>query len=196
MLYFSCIFPLFKVGIFYKKLILGKRDFKFSFTKNLFRLFKTKERDYLTNLINRYSCTIQLMNYIFTNLICRCYSFSFVVTRCHLFLFVVSLVVNRCHWLPLVVTCFYSLYHSVYQSLSFVVTRCHLLLLVIIRCHLLYHSLSLIVIRCNNHCHSLSLVVTLVVTRCTSHLSFSKQSIFTIVDALQKGDSIMNAINE
>ena len=143
-------------------MILRKRDFKFSLTKNLFHLFKTKERDYLTNLINRYSCTIQLINYIFTNLICRRYSFYFVVTRCHLFLFVVPLVVNRCHLLPLVVTCFYSLDHSLYHSLSFVVTRCHLLLLVIIRCHSLYNLLPLIVIRCNSHCHLLSLDVPII----------------------------------
>ena len=75
MLYFFCIFPLFKVGIFYKKLILRKRDFKFSSTKNLFHLFKTKERDYLSNLFNRYSCTNHLMSYIFTKSICRCHLF-------------------------------------------------------------------------------------------------------------------------
>ena len=36
-----CTFSLFKVGRFYWKLILKKRDFKFSPTKNLFRLFET-----------------------------------------------------------------------------------------------------------------------------------------------------------
>ena len=46
----SCAFSLFKVGIFYCKLILRKTDFKFSPTKNLFRLFKAIERDCLINL--------------------------------------------------------------------------------------------------------------------------------------------------
>ena len=52
------------------------------------------------------------------------------------------------------------------------VTRCHSLSLVVIP----YHSLSLFVICC----HSLSLVVLLVVTRCTTRLSFYKRSIFSL----------------
>ena len=98
----------------------------------------------------------------------RCQSLSFVATCCYLFLFVVSLAV------PLVVI------------------RCHSLSLVVTR----YHSLSLVVQLVATHCHSLQQSLSFAVTRCTYHLSFSKQSIVTIVDALQKGDSIMNAINE
>ena len=47
------------------KLILRKRDFKFSLTKHLFRFFKTLERDYLFNLVkNKYSLMIHIMDYI------------------------------------------------------------------------------------------------------------------------------------
>ena len=81
------------------------------------------------------------------------------------------------------------------QSLSFFVTCCQSLSLVVISCHLLYHSLLLVVTRCTARCHllpfvvplvinSLSLVVEIVVTplpfvvtRCTTRLSFYKQSI-------------------
>ena len=45
-------------GIFYCKLILRKKDFKFSHSKNLFRLFKTIGRCY------RYCFTINIMDYI------------------------------------------------------------------------------------------------------------------------------------
>ena len=65
-----------------------------------------------------------------------------------------SLFVNHCHLLSLVIICCHSLYHL----FSLPVIHCHLLSLVVIRCHSLYHSLSLAVI----HCHSLSLNVTLV----------------------------------
>ena len=73
------------------------------------------------------------------------------------------------------------------QSLSFFVTCCQSLSLVVISCHLLYHSLLLVVTRCHSlyhsssiPCHSLPIVVTplpFVVTRCTTRLSFYKQSI-------------------
>ena len=59
--------------------------------------------------------------------------------------------------------------HSLYHLLSLVV------LLVVTFCHSLYHSLSFVVTRC----HSLSLVVSLVslvVTWCTTRLSFYKRS--------------------
>ena len=83
------------------------------------------------------------------------------------FSFVLSLTVILCH------------------SLSFFVTRCHSFSLAVIRCHLLYHSLSLfvplVVICCHLLYHSLSFVAThhqslsLVVTRCTTRLSFCKR---------------------
>ena len=61
-----------------------------------------------------------------------------------------SLAVNHCHLLSLVVICYYSLCYL----LSLAVIHCHLLSLVVIR----YHSLSLVVI----HCHPLSLNAPLV----------------------------------
>ena len=56
-------FWLFKFGKFYWKLLLRKRDFKFSSMKNLFCLYnKTIERDYLINLSNnRYSSRIHII---------------------------------------------------------------------------------------------------------------------------------------
>ena len=75
-----------------------------------------------------------------------------MVTRYHSLSLVVPLVVIRCHSMSLVVICCTTHCHSLYHSLSFVVP------LVIIRCHSLYHS-SL-----------------LVVTRCTTRLSFYKRS--------------------
>ena len=60
-----CTFPLFKVGIFYWKVILRKRNFKFSPMKNLFRLFKAIETDHLINFLkNRHSFTIHIIDYI------------------------------------------------------------------------------------------------------------------------------------
>ena len=72
---------------------------------------------------------------------------SLYFTYSHSFSFVLSLAVILCHSLSFL--CY---------SLSFAVTRCHSLSLVVIRSHLLYHSLSL------------------VVTRCTTRLSFHKRS--------------------
>ena len=46
-----CTFLLLKVGKCYWNLILRKREFKFSNKKNLFRLYKTIEMDYLINVI-------------------------------------------------------------------------------------------------------------------------------------------------
>ena len=94
-----------------------------------------------------------------------------------------SLAVNYCHLLSLVVICCHLLYHL----LSLAVIHCHLLSLVVpvvaicyhllslvvIRCHSLYHSLSFVVTRCTTRCHSLSLVVT----QCTSRLSFYKRCV-------------------
>ena len=105
--------------------------------------------------------------------------------------------VTRSHSLLFVVTCCHSLYHSLLlfvtlcttccHSLPFAVTRCHSLSLVaplfVTRCHLLYQSLSLVVIRCHSLYHSLLFVVTrchslsLVVSRCTTRLSFYKRSL-------------------
>ena len=95
------------------------------------------------------------------------------VTLFYLLLFVFIRFIIRCHSLLLIVISYY--------SLSFVVIRCHLLY------HSLYHSLSFVapldVIRCYLlsfvslvpiRCHSLSFDVT----RCTTRLSFHKRSLF------------------
>ena len=68
------------------------------------------------------------------------------------------------------------------RSLPFVVTLCHSLSLFVTRCHLSSLVVPLVVTRCHScslvvplvvtRCHSLSLAVT----RCTTHLSFYKQS--------------------
>ena len=58
------------------------------------------------------------------------------------------------------------------HSLPFVVIRCTT------RCHSLYHSLSLVASRCHSLYHSLSLYAPLVVTLCTTRLSFYKRSYF------------------
>ena len=50
-LIFACILSLFQVIIFYWKLILTKRDFKFPLLKNSF-LFKTIERDFPVHLLS------------------------------------------------------------------------------------------------------------------------------------------------
>ena len=72
------------------------------------------------------------------------------------------------------ITLFYSLirFDLFYHALSFAVSHCHFLLLVVIRCHSLFHSLSLVLIPFTIRCHLLSLVGQLVVTRCTTLLSF------------------------
>ena len=75
-------------------------------------------------------------------------------------------IIQEADWPSRLSFCFFwnikSLYFTYSHSYSFVwslaVTNCHFLLLVVIRCHLLYHSLSLAVIRCTTCCHSLSLV--------------------------------------
>ena len=77
-------------------------------------------------------------------------------------------------------------------SLSLIAIFCYSLSFVVIRCLLLYHSLSLVeslvAIRCTTRCHSLSFVVPLVfirchslsfdATRCTTLLSFYKRLLF------------------
>ena len=73
---------------------------------------------------------------------------SLAVNHCHLLSLVVPLVVTRCH------------------SLSFAVTRCHSLSLVIPVVAICCHSLSFVVTRCTTRCHSLSFVVTRCTTRC------------------------------
>ena len=62
----------------------------------------------------------------------------------------------------------------VLSSLSFAVTHCHFLLLLVIRCHMLYQSLSHVVTRCITRCHSLYHSMPFVVSRCHSlYHSFS-----------------------
>ena len=80
---------------------------------------------------------------------------SLAVNHCHLLSLVVPLVVTRCH------------------SLSFAVTRCHSLSLVIPVVVICCHSLSFVVTRCTTRCHLLSLVVT----QCTSRLSFYERCV-------------------
>ena len=75
-----------------------------------------------------------------------------------------------CHSLSPIVIC--------YHSLSFVVTHCCLLSLVVIRCHSIYHSVSFVTTSCTIRYHSLSLVLPLIVTRCTTRLSFYKRSFY------------------
>ena len=59
----TCAFSLFNVGRFNRKVILSKRDFKFSFMKNLFCLYKTIERDYIIKRSkNRYSFTNHIID--------------------------------------------------------------------------------------------------------------------------------------
>ena len=79
----------------------------------------------------------------------------FFVTRCQS----LSFAVPYCHLLSLVVPLF--------------VIRCHSLSFAVTRCHSLYHSLPFVVTRC----YSLSLAVRLVVTRCTSRLSFYRRCV-------------------
>ena len=68
------------------------------------------------------------------------------------------------------ITLFYSLirFDLFYHALSFAVSHCHFLLLVVIRCHSFSFLLPFVV----SCCHLLSLVGQLVVTRCTTLLSF------------------------
>ena len=91
-----------------------------------------------------------------------CHSLSLIAISCHSLSLVALLVVTRCHSLSLVVI----LCHSLYHSLSLVVP------LVVTRCTTLSHSLSLDVPLVDTRCHSLSLVIT----RCTTRLSFYKRS--------------------
>ena len=100
--------------------------------------------------------SLAVTHYQFLSLfVTRCHSLSLFVTRCTTRCHSLSLIVIRCH------------------LLSFVVTCCHSLSLFVIRCH----SLSLVVPLVVTRCHLLSLVVSLVVTtRCTTGLSFYKQS--------------------
>ena len=89
-------------------------------------------------------------------------SFYHSLSLIAIFCYSLSLVVTCCHSLPSVVTC--------------CTTRCHsfslVVPLVIIRCPSLYYSLSFVVQLIVIRCHSLSFVVT----RCTTRLSFYKQS--------------------
>ena len=88
------------------------------------------------------------LSLVVTRCITRCHSLLFVVTRCHSLSFVVRLIVTGCHSLSLVVP------------------------LVVTRCTTLSHSLSLDVPLVVTRCHLLSLVIT----RCTTPLSFYKRS--------------------
>ena len=71
-------------------------------------------------------------------------------------------------WSSVSVSVFYGS-HPFFEVYRVVTTCCHLLSLIVICC---CHSPSFIFTRC----HSLSLVVPLVVTRCTTRLSFYKRS--------------------
>ena len=82
------------------------------------------------------------------------YFLSLAVNHCHLLSLVVPLVVTHCHSLSFAIT----LCHSLSLVIPVVAIFCHSLSFVVTRCHSLYHSLSLVVIRC----HSLSLNVPLV----------------------------------
>ena len=115
---------------------------------------------------------------------CRCY----LLYHCSHSL---SLIAILCHSLSLVVTLCHPLYHSLSLAVPLAVTRCttrcHSLSFDVARCHSFYHSLSLVVALCHPLYHSLSLVVplavtrcpslSLVVTRCTTRLSFYKRSL-------------------
>ena len=87
---------------------------------------------------------------------------SLYFTYSHSYSLVLSLAVILYHslsfFVALVVIRCHLLYHSLYQSLSFVVP------LDVIRCH----SLSLVVIRCTTCCHKLSLVVIWCHSMCQS----------------------------
>ena len=84
--------------------------------------------------------------------------------------------IAHCHSLSLIAIFCYSLslvvirYHLLYHSLSFVDTRCHFLSLVlpfVVTRHSLYHSLSFVVTRRTTRCPS-SFIVPLVVICCHS----------------------------
>ena len=98
------------------------------------------------------------------------HSFVFIwfITRCHL----LSLIVNFYYALLFVATRCHLLYHSSSLVVTLCTTRCHslsfVLPLVVIRCHSLPFVVPFVVISC----HSLSFIVT----RCTTRLSFYKQS--------------------
>ena len=95
-------------------------------------------------------------------------------------------VIQEADWPSRLAFCFFwnikSLYFTYSHSHSFVwslsSTRCHSLLLivifcyslsfVVIRCHLLYHSLSLVVTSCITRCHSLYNSMSFIVTSCPS----------------------------
>ena len=63
-----------------------------------------------------------------------------------------------------------------YHSLSLIVIFCYSLSFLVIRCNLLYKSLSFFVPLVVIRCHSL----TFDVTRCTTRLSFYKRSLFNV----------------
>ena len=89
------------------------------------------------------------------------------ITLLYLLSFLFIRFITRCHLLSLIFIFCYSLWFSV--------IRCHSLSLVVICSYSLYHSLSLVVILCHS-LSLLSLVVPVVVTRCTTCLSFYKRS--------------------
>ena len=98
-----------------------------------------------------------------------------------------SLAVNHCHLLSLVVICCYSLCHL----LSLAVIHCHLLSLVVIRCHSLSLVVPLVFIRCTTRCHSLSLVLPLVCLFIKDHfmptISFENLWFSDVFRGYQKG---------
>ena len=93
---------------------------------------------------------------------------SLYFTYSHSYSLVLSLAVIVYHslsfFVALVVICCHLLYHSLYQSLSFVVP------IDVIRCHSLSFVVPLVVISCQS--------LSFDVTRCISRLSFYKWSLF------------------
>ena len=101
-------------------------------------------------LLNNKIIIFYFLSFVFIRFITRCHSLSLIVIFCYSLSLTVPLVVTRCH--------------SLYHSFSFVAP------LVFIHCHSLSFLAPLVFI----HCHSLSFDVT----RCTTRLSFYKQSLF------------------
>ena len=94
-----------------------------------------------------------LLSFVFIRSITRCHSLSLIVTFCYS----LSFVVTRCYTLSPVVSDLLSL--TCCHSLPLLVP------LVVTRFHLMYHSLPLVVVCCHSLYHSFSLVVTRYITR-------------------------------
>ena len=103
--------------------------------------------------------------------------------------FILWSVLCRFHWL----------YHCCH-SLSLIAICCHSLsfvvLFVITLYHLLHQSLSFVVILCHPLYHSSSLDVPLVVTRCTTRLSFYKRSYRSVTFIFQCHWNLENGVSE